>query len=409
VDLSVENSIVGLAIQCAGILLVAILSFLLTRSVRRRFFNYWAVAWGCLTFSLAALLVTLWLGIAPKLCYSLYFFGEYAFGYLLIAGCRDFARGLPPPRRYRWLLLAAGLVALTLPHAAQDFTTILVPHTAILAGFWTAAYFVLRPAFRKKQRGPGLWVASVALVLLALDFAQYVPGCAYVAVHGRSLGFAYLKYSSLYDLILETLLAFGLVMVVMESVHHELEVSNRELAAATGRLRILAEQDPLTGSLNRHAFCSLTEDSPNSPLHTATGSVVVVDVDNFKAINDTLGHKVGDLAIRTVARTIRSVIRADDLLFRWGGDEFLLLLAGLRPAEALARLEKVNATLARTCLEGPGEPPELGISFGVAPFAGTAALDQAIEEADRVMYQRKQARKVASSSGVRAAVASVHA
>jgi diguanylate cyclase (GGDEF)-like protein len=399
VDVSLENSVVGLAIQWVGILLVTGLSFLLTRSVRRRFFNYWAVAWACLTFALSALLITLWLGVAPKLCYTLYFFGEYAFGYLLIAGCRDFARGVPPPRRDRWLLVAAGLVALTLPHTAQNFSAILIPHTAILAGFWTAAYFALRPAFRKEQRGPGLWVASVALVLLALDFAQYVPGCAYAAMLGKSLGFTYLRYSSLYDLILETLLAFGLVMVVMESVRHELEASNRELAAATGRLRILAEQDPLTGSLNRHAFTALTADTSGSPLRTATGSVVVIDVDNFKAINDALGHRVGDLAIQAVARTIRSAIRADDLLFRWGGDEFLLLLAGLKPAEALARLEKVNSTLAATRLEGPGDAPELGISFGAAPFTGTAGLEQAIEEADRVMYQRKQARKVASVHG----------
>src|SRR4029077_4626304 len=96
------------------------------------------------------------------------------------------------------------------------------------------------------------------------------------------------------------------------------------------------------------------------------------DVDDFKIINDTLGHSVGDAAIRAVARSIRSVIRADDLLFRWGGDEFLVLLVGLSEAEARLRLTQLNAALLQTSLGEAEEPIDPCVSYGVATSPNAA-------------------------------------
>jgi diguanylate cyclase len=79
----------------------------------------------------------------------------------------------------------------------------------------------------------------------------------------------------------------------------------------------MARVDPLTASLNRHAFCSMAEGYRATG--EASGCVAVVDMDALKPINDSLGHTSGDAAIRAVARAIRQVVRADDLVFRWGG------------------------------------------------------------------------------------------
>jgi diguanylate cyclase (GGDEF)-like protein len=125
--------------------------------------------------------------------------------------------------------------------------------------------------------------------------------------------------------------------------------------------------------------------------------VVVLDIDDLKPINDKFGHAAGDAAIRAVAKAIRGVIRPDDLLFRWGGDEFLAILLGLSASEARPRFERINVALKQVALRGIEPAPDLHVSFGIAPFELATALDEAIEQADVEMYSLKQAYKAARS------------
>ena len=152
--------------------------------------------------------------------------------------------------------------------------------------------------------------------------------------------------------------------------------------------------DPLTEALNRHAFHSLLRRPESGTDNTATsGSVAVLDIDNLKPINDKLGHTVGDKAIRAVARAMRSLVRADDMLFRWGGDEFLVLMFKLPQPEASRRIAKLNKILEENCERWIGESVTVTVSFGVAGFTSLTDLGQAIEQADKAMYaQRNQIR-----------------
>jgi diguanylate cyclase (GGDEF)-like protein len=157
-----------------------------------------------------------------------------------------------------------------------------------------------------------------------------------------------------------------------------------------GRLEILARKDPLTEALNRHAFYSLLEKKRSFPFqHGTSGSVAVVDIDDLKRINDTHGHGAGDLAIRHVASAIRGVVRADDLVFRWGGDEFLVVLFGLPSAEVKRRLD----TIELLPIEWETKLLDVTVSFGVASFEEVNFVPAAIEEADRSMYASKLAQK----------------
>jgi len=124
--------------------------------------------------------------------------------------------------------------------------------------------------------------------------------------------------------------------------------------------------------------------------------VVVIDIDNLKLINDTLGHAVGDATIRAIAHAVRAVIRADDMLFRWGSDEFLLLMFGMPEAEARRRLETLNGTLAKTSLPCVNAPISISVSHGLVAFNAMMELEHAIEEADEAMYKRKQVYKAQS-------------
>jgi diguanylate cyclase len=386
-------SIVGLTIQCAGILLITILSFFMTRSIRRVFLDYWAGAWIFLSLSLLSLSVAFRAPQWGKLFYSIYFFGEYAFGYLFIAGCRNYASEVRLTRRHLYLSIPAALVAIGLSRLPGDFNISFMPHAVIIAGLFAVSFCSLWPARVKNQVSPGLRVMFVALMLLTLDFLHYVPVLAYVKMTGSAVPIGYLRYTSVYDLILEILLGFGTLMLVMDRARHEVEISNHELIAARDRLEILARMDPLTEALNRHAFYSLMEKNHAGPGISQPGCVVVLDIDNLKPINDSLGHSAGDEAIREVARTVRSVIRADDLLFRWGGDEFLILFFNLSEGSAHIRFAEIDASLALKELPGLAAPMSVIVSYGLATFTAMSEIEQAIEKADSAMYARKQARK----------------
>jgi diguanylate cyclase (GGDEF)-like protein len=212
---------------------------------------------------------------------------------------------------------------------------------------------------------------------------------------GNPLPLAYSQYTSVFDFILETLLGFGSLIVVMEREHRDLEVANGHLRAAREKLEAMARVDPLTSSLNRHAFYSMVEGARTSG--GAAGCVAVVDLDALKPINDTFGHAAGDAAIRAVARAVRQVVRADDLVFRWGGDEFLVVLFGVTEEEARRRLDALDTMLAAVPVPGSKEPLAVTVSVGVAAFEALAALEKALEAADERMYRRKLTRR--SSAG----------
>jgi diguanylate cyclase (GGDEF)-like protein len=110
-----------------------------------------------------------------------------------------------------------------------------------------------------------------------------------------------------------------------------------------------------------------------------------------------IGHAAGDAAIRAVARAVRSVIRADNLLFRWGGDEFLILFFNLNETEARRRISDIEARLALADVPEANAP--VIVSHGLATFAATDEIEHAIDAADGAMYVRKQARKTGQFVG----------
>jgi diguanylate cyclase (GGDEF)-like protein len=294
-------------------------------------------------------------------------------------------------RREAWLLLPALFLAVFLPATARgDFNVFFAVHALVYSYLFFSAFRVLRRA-RPHQRGAGVKVMQTALLLLTIDYGQYTPLFAASSYGLVPRTLQYLVYSSLYDLIFLVLLAFGMVMVVTGEVQHELEEANASLARAHDRLEAIVQRDHLTSALNRHGFYSIVHDPRASDRLTLRGCAAVADIDNMKVINDRHGHAAGDAAIRAVATGIRSCIRADDLLFRWGGDEFLILLIGVTEAEAQGRLDSLEERLRRTALVGVPEPVDISVSVGYAAFDSASSLDEVIALADTAMYGKKRA------------------
>jgi diguanylate cyclase len=385
---------VGLAIQCVGIVLIALLSLSIRDSIKSACVKYWTIAWICLSLSLVSLFAGFHIAPEQKLFYALYFLGEYGFGLMFVAGCRHHATGKVLSKRDLLPLFVAVIVAAVLPFASADFNDLFMIHATIVATMFAASYLFLRPAFKVHRNSPGLRVMRAALLLLAIDFLHYVPVFgARKGLWGLTVPSAYLQYTSIFDLILEILLGFGTIMVSLEGVRREVEAANYKLTHARDQLELMARMDPLTEALNRHAFHSLLSRGEGEAPSDVDGSVAVIDLDNLKRINDTQGHSVGDKAIRAVARAVRSLIRADDMLFRWGGDEFLVLMFKLNEDEARRRMETLNEILSNGA-QKPSIPLTISVSVGVSGFASMNDLKKAIEQADQAMYRRKSSRIV---------------
>ena len=157
-----------------------------------------------------------------------------------------------------------------------------------------------------------------------------------------------------------------------------------DLEKARDRLAGVAQLDHLTSAFNRHAFYQV-------PDRDLSGTAVFADIDNLKSINDQFGHGAGDTAIRACATALRSHIRADDLLFRWGGDEFLVLLLGFSEADARKRLSNVNDLLRDIHIAGTGGGTmTVSVSMGLAAFDAAESLDEVIRVADTAMYGHKR-------------------
>ncbi|HEX6649838.1 MAG TPA: GGDEF domain-containing protein, partial [Pyrinomonadaceae bacterium] len=344
------DSNVGLAIQCVGVLLITLLSIFIRSSIKSNALNYWTAAWASLSLALLSLLAGFHIAPTETIFYSAYFFGEYVFGLLFIAGCRSQTTGASLTRKHVYVLIPAVVVSLVLPHASRDFNDLFMIHAAIVASLFLVAFFSIRTRAQSENPTPGIRLMSMALLLLTIGFLHYVPVFATrKGLWGVHVPLSYLQYTSIFDLLFEILLGFGTVMVLMESVRRELQTANGELLKARDQLELMVQMDPLTEALNRHAFHSLLRGPENGKETVASGSVAVLDIDNLKPINDTLGHTTGDKAIRAVARATRSLVRADDMLFRWGGDEFLVLMFKLPQPDASRRMEKLNHILEENC------------------------------------------------------------
>jgi diguanylate cyclase (GGDEF)-like protein len=157
----------------------------------------------------------------------------------------------------------------------------------------------------------------------------------------------------------------------------------------TQDLRARATVDGLTGLLNRSAFLDLAENELRRLRRTGTtASIILADLDHFKAINDQFGHSAGDSALQAFARACSGTVRSTDLVGRYGGEEFILLLPGVTPDRAREIAADISVRLHQS---GSAVIPRLPtVSYGIASTgAGAGSLDAAVISADAALYQAK--------------------
>lgn len=167
----------------------------------------------------------------------------------------------------------------------------------------------------------------------------------------------------------------------------ELKVKNEELQA-------LSLTDPLTGLYNRRQFENFIEAELSLALrHGEDLSLLMLDLDHFKRINDTYGHAAGDQVLKQVAQIMRSAVRKSDVLCRIGGEEFVVLGKHLKRVDALAVAEKIRSAIEKTEYEADGQRFKVTISIGVASVPSPVDMRTAVDFfkcADQALYYCKQ-------------------
>ncbi|NII54869.1 ligand-binding sensor domain-containing diguanylate cyclase [Luteibacter sp. SG786] len=177
-----------------------------------------------------------------------------------------------------------------------------------------------------------------------------------------------------------------------ELLQVQVDARTRDLKAANERLDHLAGTDELTGSLNRRRFLEQAERVRQGA--AADGipfSVVLIDIDDFKVVNDTYGHLAGDTVIRETMRVISSMCRADDLAGRFGGEEFILCLPGALAEHALDMTERVRHALGAMVIVHGDYRIRITVSAGVAMWRAPESLNSLLGRADDALYEAKNA------------------
>ncbi len=269
------------------------------------------------------------------------------------------------------VLVRFGLIAPSTQHRLLLYSLVLATQLA-----FSAAYVFRRASGQMRASG---WVMGGVLVLLCLNNLLRAAGTLYVGAPENYLeGGAVLSWTLLATSVLQGAVTIAFVWMTAAGLRKELEVQ--------------AMTDPLTGLMNRRAIEEAAErEILLGGLQRQPMSAILIDLDGFKQINDSLGHQGGDAVLRSVAVCLRGEMRRRDYLARLGGDEFVMLLPNTAWQEASVIAERLRACLEERQPVVEGVQARIQGSFGVAELRGRErGWDQLMMSCDRALYDVKE-------------------
>jgi diguanylate cyclase (GGDEF)-like protein len=300
---------------------------------------------------------------------------------LVFVVATDAYRQAPRLRRIYGMLLLPIAIWFTLAPAALGSGAVFAPGFILVAGSMASAGIShLLLARRARLLGAtlvGAMLTAFAVINGSLAVLNSLPT-------GRTL---------LFTSVIYLLAALGMQLMTFEDMTYELRRTNRRLESAQSELRQLVITDALTGMRNRRFFDEVIgRELQRHRRYKSPLSIVFIDVDQFKTINDTLGHETGDRVLREVASFLLRHIREADYVFRWGGDEFLVLIS-CAEQEAVRRGRELQQAFAAS-------PQLASLPAGVALSIGcvevppeTTDIMPLVQAADERMYVDKKRRR----------------
>jgi len=387
-------STLGLVVQTVGAGLLALIFLYLSRDNGNRVLRAAGIGWLMLFFALLSLFAGLELLSGFEMKDRLTYFAYQVFKILYFVALAVAADRMEHESSLAKPMRTALIVGVPLSAALVFFvgtgSLFFAIHMAMGAIAWV---FISALIIRSRAPGLGKRFASALAVLTFLVHGLYVAFFGISALHHDET-YPFLQYTGFYDLFLEMLFGIGLIIWAMEDTERKLIGIHARAVDDTQRSKRRAQIDPLTEAHNRFFLDEIRASLMREP---AGGSIVLIDVDGLKEINDREGHEEGDKAIWTVAAATKKLIRGDDYLIRWGGDEFLVVLPGMEEEVAKKRFYMLPAKIEEV-RQSPRSAARaykkfLAASVGVTPFSSRVPFDMAVEMADRHMYESKKAHK----------------
>jgi diguanylate cyclase len=185
--------------------------------------------------------------------------------------------------------------------------------------------------------------------------------------------------------------ALSLLSARLTRLRERTRRQRHDLSQALARIQELATRDELTGLVNRRHMSNLLERERQRGVRSGRGfSLAMVDIDHFKAVNDHYGHPVGDEVLRTFAHHAPQALRGTDIVARWGGEEFVLLLPEAALSAARIGVERLRGRIAATPMAHlTGVPIRVTVSVGLTEHIAGESVTQTLERADRALYEAK--------------------
>jgi diguanylate cyclase (GGDEF)-like protein len=184
-------------------------------------------------------------------------------------------------------------------------------------------------------------------------------------------------------------LVFAAVAFYYQVSVNQVEANLRE---ANKRLEELARTDPLTELHNRRIIDEkIGEENDRHDSGSQMFSIIMSDIDHFKALNDTYGHQIGDLVLVSISKILKGATRAGDVVARWGGEEFLVLLQDTGGSEAREVAERMRIAISQTPIYIDDNEIQISMTFGVAECNNENGINECISRADRALYKGKAA------------------
>lgn len=376
----------GLGVQTVGAALLSAIFLYLSRGRGNRVLQAAGVAWAFLFLSVLSMLLLS--SVHPVWARQLFQYFKILYIVTMCVAAIRLDRDVSLAKPLSVAAIAAIPFSLILVRSATEEPTFYTLHLGILAVGWLVlAIFI----FQSPRAGLGRQFAGLlALVTAGAQFVFIIL----VTLTASRRTLQTLGYTEFLDVLLQMLFGIGLIIWAMEDTERRLAALHARTVDDTRRSQRRAWLDPLTETHNRFF---LDEIRPQLEASDQGGSIVLIDVDGLKRINDTEGHEEGDKAIWTVATAIKKLVRGNDHVIRWGGDEFLVILPGMEDELARKRFYMLPAKMDEVKQSTkPGSKPYtkfLAASVGVHPYSKRAPLDLAISQADRVMYERKRAHR----------------
>ena len=370
--------------------LIALFFAALWRSNRRAELRWWTYGW---IANVAALMITsaFWYFKPPEAffgaVFAAYLAAKSVYVWMHVRGAYEFMGRWPrlvDARQIVPAIAALSLVAIVLITTRDRLGV--VSQFIIAAGFAVGTMSL----FRDGPSGSAwLAIAFVARTLLsAAESAAYAVNLSIGAEEGMFTVPANAILAAHYslDIGVQWLLAMGMVLAIDARKQRELEAANSQMVEAQAGLRQLADRDPLTGLANRRA---LPEVMRAAQPHGA--QLIFFDLNDFKKINDEHGHQTGDECLARFAAALTQCFRPSDAIVRYGGDEFVVVAAGLTETAAYERADSVRS---RVGSPGGGLLP-IRFAVGIGRLEAGGNPEDALRQADEAMYRAKRKRSPA--------------